>query len=398
MLYITVAEASEKWGLSLRQVQRLVAVNRVPGARKFGRAWMLPADTEKPADLRREKRLSQSSFSSDLSCVIASTTIPMPENNPDAILEIMKEERLRLLYEGELAYLRGDFQRTMRCFHKTKGDDAVKLRASLIGVAAAISLGNYQAYTEIEAYLKDCVKAGKGGEISAVAELALASVAVSVTAPNMAPRWLKEGDFSAFPPQASYPYLIYLRAKYFQCIGNYEAMLAAAQTALTFCAYERGITFPGIYLRVTCAVACHYLKLEDEARCRLLETMRICLPHGFITPFAEHASELGGLVEQCLDQEFSGYRDAVVRQWKRTVGNWILFHNEFTKDNITFILSLREYHLALLVSQRVPYEKIAKQYCISVGRLKNIMLEIYEKLYIAGRDELAKCILLSKKT
>ncbi|MEL7604106.1 MAG: helix-turn-helix transcriptional regulator, partial [Bacillota bacterium] len=144
---------------------------------------------------------------------------------------------------------------------------------------------------------------------------------------------------------------------------------------------------------MTCAIACHQLEREDAARHFLLSAMRICLPHGFITPFAETVTLLGGLVEQCLEQEFPNCYDAVIRQWKHVVKNWVVFHNAFTKENITLILSLREYHIAILVARRVPYAKIAKQYNISVGRLKNIMLEIYGKLYISGRDELAKYIM-----
>ena len=398
MEYISAMEASEKWGVSLRQVQRLLAGNRIACAKKYGKSWMIPADAEKPIDSRRDKQLPQKSPAADLLDVIEATSIPMPADNPDAILEIVKEERLRLQYEGELAYLRGDFQRVMRCFQKTAGDEAVRLRASLVAVAAAISLGDYQAYTEIETWLKGYAESRENGDLSALmAELAFASVAVSVIAPNMVPHWLKEGDFSAFPQKSSYPYLIFLRAKYFQCIGNYEAMLAAAQTALTFCAPEKGHTHPGIYLRIVCAVACHNLEREDEARHRLLEAMRICLPHGFITPFAELLTDLGGLVEQCLEQEFPDYLDTIIEQWKRNTRNWIIFHNQFTKDNASLILSPREYHLARLVARRIPYEKIAKEHCISVGRLKNIMLEIYGKLYISGRDELAKYILVPNK-
>ena len=170
-------------------------------------------------------------------------------------------------------------------------------------------------------------------------------------------------------------------------------MLAVAQTALTLSAQPQGFTTTDIYLRVTCAVACYCLERDDEARRWLLEAMRICLPHGFITPFAEVVTALGGLMEQCLEREFPACRDAVLGQWKRTWKNWIAFHNRFTKDNITLMLTLREYHLALLVAQRVPYAKIARQHGISVGRLKNIMLEIYEKLYISGREELAKYIM-----
>ena len=397
MEYISAIEASEKWGVSLRQVQRLLADNRIPQAKKYGRSWMIPVDTGKPTDPRKGKKLPGQSLSSELARVIEATSIPMPTHNPDAILKIAKEEKTRLQYEGELAYLRGDFAHAMRCYQKTEGNEAARLRASMVGIAATISLGDYSMYLKIEAYLKSCVGAGCGSDCSAIAELALASVAVSVTAPKMVPKWLTEGEFSAFPAQAKPPYMLYLRAKYFMCIGKYEIALAVAQTALTFCALERGITFSEIYLRVVCALACHCLGRENEARYWLMEAMNIALPHGFITPLAEHISDFGGLVEQCLEEAFPDYCDAVIGQWKRTVKNWITFHNHFTKDNITLILSLREYHLAQLVARRVPYAKIAKQFNISVGRLKNIMLEIYERLFISSRDELAQYVLVSNK-
>lgn len=397
MEYISAIEASERWGISLRQVQRLLADNRIPHAKKYGRSWMIPDVAEKPVDLRKEKKSSGQSLSSELAHIIEATSVLMPTHNPDAILKIVKEEKPRLQYEGELAYLRGDFARAMRCYDKTEGDEAARLRASLVAVAAAISLGDYPAYLKIEAYLKSFVGGGFGSDRSAIAELALASVAVSVNAPNMVPKWLSEGDFSAFPPQVKPQYMLYLRSKYFMCIGKYEIALGVAQTALTFCAPERGITFSEIYLRVVCALACHCLGREDEVRRWLLEAMRIALPHGFITPFAELVSEFSGLVEQCLEEAFPDYCDVIIGQWERTVKNWITFHNHFTKDNITSILSLREYHLAQLVARRVPYAKIAKQFNISVGRLKNIMLEIYEKLFISSRDELAQYVLLSNK-
>lgn len=396
MDYISVREAAENWGISERRVQQLCEQGRVPDAHRFGHNWMIPDDAEKPVDPRREKKLPRQLLSSDLSYVIAATTVPMPGNDPDAILDTIEEERLYRQYEGELAYLRGNFAHTMRCYQKTGGDDAARLRASLMAVAAAISLGDYSAYTEIETYLKGYFAADKGRDVAAFAELALASVAVSVTAPNMVPGWLKNGDFSAIPAQMKPPYMLYLRAKYFLYVGQYEAALAVAQTALAFSLRERGITFSEIYLRLICALACHRLGRADEARRWLLEAMRVALPHGFITPFAELVSDFGGLVEQYLEQAFPEYLGTVIGQWKRTVKNWITFHNHFTKDNITLMLSLREYHLAMLVARRVPYAKIAKQYDISVGRLKNIMLEIYEKLFISGRDELAQYVLVLK--
>ena len=393
MLYLTVKEAAEKWRLGTRIVTLYCVENRIEGVVKRGNLWLIPEHARRPADKRRrEQPAPRPSLSDELTRLLAFTPDTMPYDRPDAVLDTVKEERMRLQYEGEIAYLRGDFQRTMACFQKTRGDDAARLRACPITIAAAVSLGDYPAYTEIDAYLKKCAEIHKGSVAAAFAEQALATAAVSIIAPNMAPAWLKEGDFSALAPQAK-PNALYLRAKYFHCLHRYDAMLAVAQTALTLSAQPQGFTTTDIYLRVTCAVACHCLGQDDEARRWLLSAMRICLPHGFITPFAEVVTALGGLMEQCLEREFPACREAVLGQWNRTWKNWITFHNQFTKDNITLMLTLREYHLALLVAQRVSYAKVARQHGISVGRLKNIMLEIYEKLYISGREELAKYIL-----
>jgi len=353
---------------------------------------MIPADARKPPDPRRAAKLPPESLRHDLAEVIAGSTVPMPARDPDAILEIVTERRLQLQYEGELAYLRGDFERTMRCYDETEGDDAARLRACPVAVAAAISMGDYRAYTRIDAYLKNHVEAGRGGVVASLAELALATASVSAVVPDMAPEWLKKGDLSALPPQAR-PDALYLRAKYFHSVGDYSAMLAVAQTALAFLSPQEGIMPHDIYLHVTCAAACHVLGRGEDARKWLLAAMRIALPHGFVTPFAEIVTAFGGLMEQCLRQEFPAYYSAVLEQWKRTWKNWMVFHNQFTKDNITLVLTLREYHIAILVARRVPYVQIAAQHCISVGRLKNIMQGVYGKLLISGRDELARYVL-----
>ena len=261
-----------------------------------------------------------------------------------------------------------------------------------MAVAAAISMGDYSAYTQIEAYLKRCAKTHPDGVVALVADLAIAVAAVSCIAPSMAPEWLKQGDFNVVPREIR-PYSLYLRAKYFQCTGEYASMLAVAQTALALGEPDYGISQTCLYLRLCCAMACYALGQDDEARRWLLEAMRIALPHGFIAPFAEVVTAFGGLLEQCLELEFPDCYNADLEQWKRVFSNWITFHNQFTEDNITHILSLREYHIAVLVAHRVPYAKVAKQHCVSVGRLKNIMQEIYDKLFITSRKELAKYVL-----
>ena len=387
---MSVADASEKWGVSIRQVQRLLALGRIPRAKKYGRSWMIPDDAEKPADPRLKKGTSE--LASDLAYLIEATAIPLSLYRIDAILETISEERVRLYVEGYLAYMRGDYERTIQYFRKIGYDDAAKLRACSLAIAAAISTGNYPLYQEIESYCKGMVLAANNANVKTIAELALATAYVNAFAPDMVPNWLKEGDFSALPHQLK-PEALCTRTRYLHFLKKYESVLDVAQTALTLYEPGHGISHMGIYMRLTCAVACCSLGRSNDAKDYLLGVMKDCLPNGFITPFAENAPLFGGLLEQCLEQEFPSFYDAVTKQSKRTIPNWLAFHNRFTKENITLILSMREYQIALLAMQGVPYKKIAEQHGISVGRLKNIMLEIYEKLFISGRDELSQYIL-----
>lgn len=50
--YMTVKEASEKWGLSVRRVQLLCVEGRIEGAMKYASVWAIPKDAEKPKDER----------------------------------------------------------------------------------------------------------------------------------------------------------------------------------------------------------------------------------------------------------------------------------------------------------------------------------------------------------
>ena len=52
MEYITIKEAAEKWNLSVRRVQTICNEGMIQGTIKFGHAWAIPKDAEKPTDKR----------------------------------------------------------------------------------------------------------------------------------------------------------------------------------------------------------------------------------------------------------------------------------------------------------------------------------------------------------
>lgn len=59
MEYMSCPEAARKQGISERRIQKLCEENRIDGTEKFGRAWMIPKDAEKPVDGRMKTRNKQ---------------------------------------------------------------------------------------------------------------------------------------------------------------------------------------------------------------------------------------------------------------------------------------------------------------------------------------------------
>lgn len=87
-MYITVKQASEKWGISDRRVRILCAEGKIPGAYQEGRGWKIPYNAIKPADGRYK---------------IKESLISIIENK----LEMLR--RKRPLTQGEIERLNEEF-------------------------------------------------------------------------------------------------------------------------------------------------------------------------------------------------------------------------------------------------------------------------------------------------
>ncbi len=55
-MFMTVKQASEKWGISDRRIRVLCSEGKIQGAYKEGRGWKLPLDAKKPADGRYKSK------------------------------------------------------------------------------------------------------------------------------------------------------------------------------------------------------------------------------------------------------------------------------------------------------------------------------------------------------
>jgi Fic family protein len=95
MEYMTVLQASEKWGISDRRVRILCQQEKIPNVIKQGRAYLIPIDAEKPDDGRRMRYKRNNSLHEALFLEV----------------DAMKKEldNRRPLTQGELQRLREEF-------------------------------------------------------------------------------------------------------------------------------------------------------------------------------------------------------------------------------------------------------------------------------------------------
>lgn len=71
MKYISVQEASLKWGISDRRIRVLCGEGRIEGAYKIGRNWSIPSEAAKPVDARTGLSKTYSGLNYDLRTIEA---------------------------------------------------------------------------------------------------------------------------------------------------------------------------------------------------------------------------------------------------------------------------------------------------------------------------------------
>lgn len=53
MEYLTTIEMSKRWGITSRRIAVLCEQGRIVGVVKKGKTWLIPFDSEKPKDARK---------------------------------------------------------------------------------------------------------------------------------------------------------------------------------------------------------------------------------------------------------------------------------------------------------------------------------------------------------
>ena len=297
----------------------------------------------------------------------------------------------RLFSESEIALARCDFARVRELYGKLATTDRYFLASTRMGVVSAIGLGDLALLDSILkrlAQYRASVEHDPQGKM--LADIIESWIRQWLWLPTGYPEWILRFDFRELPKVWWHP-ASYLGVMARLNAGQFESAYASAALLMSFDekvgVSASGLTAARAHLRMARAIACRETGRTDEMRKWLSEVIRELAPHGFFLPFliflhCRHKSPVEEILAEVVPEEVARYR-ALGRSY---FINLIRARNHLTGEKTTDELSLREFYLAMLLKRGLSYKELADRFGLSVGRIKNILLVLYQKLHIHARS------------
>lgn len=321
MVYLSIDEVSKLWGISPRRIQVLCAQGKIKGASRFGRAWMIPRDAERPIDGRTREGRRESG-------AVQPENQPLPRNTPflymtdlystpgcaeDSIEKLSDNYEARVLLSAEIAYSQGKIEKVYdwaSYLLEKHSDFYAIISAGMLLALCAIWKGDLQMWRKSKLHIAEAPAATEQERDIVVFSLtAVDSILYDVTS---FPDWFKIGCFEPLHrdslPAAKVFYAKYLYAtayalatKEMKMEGmqglSLMGMLPHAMEPMISQAMADRTVIAEIYLRLTCASAYHNSGNDAQALRHIDRAIALSLPDRLYGLLAEYCRPLGALLE-----------------------------------------------------------------------------------------------------
>lgn len=396
--YLSVREAAEKWGVSERRINQYCSEGRIPGAEKIGKAWVIPADADKPGDPRKRKNQS-----------VSHKTPNVPELFPGFMpllntrfepghcmetIEKMKAGPKKDIAMAEYRYFSGQAEKAMQDteVYLTSTDAGIRLSACWIFAYSCLTAGRIDHARHALQEIRNTLDANRKTAPSVRAIEAFAAFAAAVLLHLPLPEEMPpmETFLPLLPPGirafALYvlAHYLYLKEEYGQSAGIVEATLAMGADAYPISA---------IYLHLVAVMDYMSLKQPDRAQTHLLTAWEIARPDDLIEGFGEHHGLLGAMLEATIKSKWPEDFKRIIDITYRFSSGWRRVHNPITGHDVADDLTTTEFAIAMLAARGWTTQEIAKHLNISANTVKDHISEAMRKLGVETRKDLKKYML-----
>lgn len=398
MEYITVREAAEKWDISERLVQKYCAQGRIPGAKKFGVSWEIPAETDKPGDPRKTMNnkgvqqpvKKQDSFQGLMPLM---NTAFKPGTCMDTI-RAMDDGPKKQIAIAEYYYFSGHPEEAVRKAEKYLDcpDTGFRLSACLIYGYASLPLGQIAHARHALSELKKTLATSTDAPPQIQAIEAFVATAASVLLHLPLPEGLPPvREYLPLLPEGIRVFGLYVQAHYIYLQGEYGKSIGMVEAAL---AMQTAVyPIPAIYIHLVAVMDYMSLRQPEKAREHLLAAWNLARPDDLIEGFGEHHGLLGGMLEAVIKKEWpEDFRRIIAITYQFSSG-WRKIHNPYTGHDVADNLTTTEFVTAMLAARGWTNQEIAAHLNVSVNTVKGCVSTVLQKLNISHRQELKQYML-----
>ena len=403
MEYLTIDEVAALWGISVRRLQTLCAEGRIEGAKRFGRAWMIPVGAQKPRDGRSKE-------GRDEQAVSLNTDMPMPRKTPflymtnlynapgcseDAIAGLAFNPEAQTLLAAEIAYARGQIDKVYESanylLQKHSGFYAVLAGGTLLA-QCAIWHGDLRMWRKAKIHIAEAnAQSETEREIITLALCAVDSILYDV---RDFPDWFKIGCFEKLHkdslPAAKVYYAKYLYAAAHSIAAktsNLEGITGLSLMGLLPTTLEPMISqamaddmvIAEIYLRMTCAVTYHYTQNDAQAIRHIDKALALAFPDKLYGLLAEYCRTLGLLMEARVKAVDEAAWDEINRLYKTYLNGWSQLNSRITGRQIIENLSPPYRAVARMAAFKLTDAEIAARMNMSIPSVKQAIRIIKQK-------------------
>ncbi len=399
MYSITVKEAAQKWGVTTRRVQDLCKQGRIPGAQRWERTWMIPAEAPYPVrdDVNIMPRKTPFLDMTDLYSV--------PGTADQCTAALAGHPQVQALFAAQIAYSRGQIDRAYELASQAPHGFYATLGSGMIWSLCAMWRGDMKLWQRARAHILSAP--GKTDEERDIMAMTIAAADSAIRHTEDYPEWFRRGQFGILPadahPAASVYYLKYLlfvaqdvamNKLYRENVNGMNLMRFLpylVEPMITQTVTDRAL-LPEIYLRLLIAIIYQDLGQKMLAIEHLDRAIALALPDRLLGTLAEHRRQLGSLLDQRLELADPEALKALKQLHKQLADGFLIVHNQVLQRNVTGILSQREREVAKLVAFGLTNSEIAQRLHLSVASVKSIITVIRNKTGIESRSELAQFV------
>ena len=404
--YMTIAEASERWGISQRQVQHLCTLGSVEGAVKFGRAWMIPKNANKPVDGRT--KAARAELDADMPLPRKTPFLYMSDlyNTPGTADEVgaslSYHHEAQVLFEAEVAYSRGEIDKVYDIANyllsKHSGFYAV-LSAGMLLAQCAIWKGDIHMWRKAKVHIAEAP--AKNDLDRDAMQLAISAVNIMIYNVENFPEWFKKGRFEPIHKDA-YPAAKVYYAKYLYALGYAVAMglvkvdgtqglyimsvISFSVEPMIAWARANNTVMSEIYLRLTCAAIYHNCGKDEDAIYHIDKAIELALPDKLYGVLAEYCRALNTLMEKRLSIMDADAWGEVKMLYKIYNEGWSKLSGTIRGKKILTTLSDKEREVAKLAAFGLSNQEIADNLHLSLSVVKQTVRIVSEKSGISRSD------------